>query len=189
MNKIGKRGLWIILGVVLVVLLVVAMFLYIALKGPDYSSRYTEGTQILENPTKGLSLEEAIDRFDESFVYYLMVSVEAYNLHNPPLSKSRPRMLVLVGEDIYTVVINKGDIEVVKGEEGGGEDIIFRTTTEEAVMMIQNRVYIEESFRQGRSRLETKESKSTLFAKGYLGLYQDLTGSSLTGNVAKIYFD
>ncbi len=44
------------------------------------------------NPAEGLSVEQAIVEFDESFVYYLLFNIKAYNLHNPPLSSAEPRI-------------------------------------------------------------------------------------------------
>ena len=51
----------------------------------------------------------------------------------------------------------------------------------------QNVDYVALSFESGNSQIELLESKSTLFGKGYLSLYQELTGKSVTGNIIKIY--
>ena len=47
--------------------------------------------------------------------------------------------------------------------------------------------YIKESFSSGKSEFELVANKATLFSKGYLSLYKDLTGKGITGSVIGIY--
>lgn len=190
MKQKKKRNISFVAGVLLVLVLIGAMFFYFSLGGSDYSASYSAGIESGEivNPASGLSLEEAAARFDESFVYYLAVSIGAYNLHNPPLSSNKPKIEIFVGEERYNIVVRKGEIEVGSGGIEG-EDILIRTSVEEAVKMMQDRNYVKESFLAGESSIELVAEKSTLFAKGYLGLYTELTGESITGNVFRIYLD
>tara|TARA_Y100000310_G_scaffold271853_1_gene286541 strand:- start:4164 stop:4724 length:561 start_codon:yes stop_codon:yes gene_type:complete len=183
-KKGGLRWLWLVLGVLLILLLVSGMFLYNALVGPDYSAKYSE----LKNPASGLSVEEAIKVFDESFVYYLLASIEAYNLHPPTLSNDLPKIEFYIGDDIYNAIVDKGNIIVDRGliDE---RDVVIRTTTEEAVKMVQDYKYTQDSFVSGRSAIELKAEKATLFNKGYLKMYEKLTGESITGSVVSIYTD
>ena len=111
-NNRGKWSLWASIG--LVVVLIIILFLYLALKGPNYDEQYS--TKNLVNPTEGLSLEQAVEKFDESFVYYLLFSIKAYNLHNPPLSGNSPKMEIFVGNEQYNSIINKGKIEIGRGD-------------------------------------------------------------------------
>ena len=183
-SRRGKWAIWV--GVVLIVVLVVALFLYFALKGPNYDDLYSG--EILPNPAEGLSVEEAVAQFDESFVYYLLVSIKAYNLHDPPLSDNKPKIEFLIDSDVYNAVVDDGEILVERGQIDN-EDMTISTTTEEAVLMVQDENYIQESFISERSWAELKAEKSTLFAKGYLGLYTELTGQSITGGVVRIYLE
>ena len=190
MRKKKRRNVFFVVGVVMVLVLAGAMFFYFSLSGSDYSASYSDKIESREivNPASGLSLEEAVAQFDESFVYYLAVSIGAYNLHNPPLSSNKPKIEIFVDEEIYNIVVRKGEIEVGRGGIEG-EDIVIRTSVEEAVKMVQDREYVRESFLAGRSSIELVAEKSTLFAKGYLSLYTELTGESITGNVFRIYLD
>ena len=43
-----------------------------------------------ENPMIGLTFEQAVEQFDETFVSYILYSLEAYNLHPPLLSSDKP---------------------------------------------------------------------------------------------------
>mgnify|MGYP001558657570 CR=1 FL=1 len=184
-NKRGiSHGLLAGIGVVLVLVLIGAMFFYFSLAGPNYDSAYQ--SKNLKDPTAGLSQEQAEAKFDESFVYYFLYSVKAYNLHNPPLSSNKPKMEFIVGEDVYNVIIDKGEIIIDKGSLDN-RDAVIRTNAKEAVKMIKDINYIKESFRNGDSSIELTASKSELFSKGYLGLYTEITGQSLSGNVIRIY--
>ncbi len=182
-----KRWPLIVSLVVLVVLLGAAFF-YFALAGPNYSTAYASqgAAGTLVNPVAKLSTEEAVAKFDESFVFYLLYEIQAYNLHTPPLSTSKPSILVYVDGDMYAAEISKGLIAVRKGNVEH-PDIIIRTTKLEGVLMLQDKAHITQSFQTGVSKIELVASKTTLFAKGYLKLYTSLTGKSITGNVIRIY--
>jgi len=182
-EKGKKRSRWPIL---VAVVLIVGLFLYFALSGKNYDDLYSGA--VLPNPTDGLSLEEAIAEFDEEFVYYLLVSIKAYNLHEPPLSSDKPKIEFLIDSEVFNAIVDDGRIVVEKGQIDS-EDMSISTTTEEAVLMVQNRNYVQDSFVTEKSTIELKAEKSTLFAKGYLSLYTELTGKSITGGVTRIYLE
>ncbi len=184
MNKEGKWVLWV--GVSLIAVLLILTFLYFILFKPNNASVYS-GIDI-KNPVLLMSDEQALAAFDESFVFYLLYSIEAYNLHNPPLSSDRPKIEVNVDDEIYNAVINKGMINVTKGEILG-EDIMIKTSKAEAIIMLRDKNYIAESFESGESEIVLVADKTTLFAKGYLNMYTELTGKSITGNMIRIALD
>lgn len=187
----NKKGTWIAwVSVVLIVLLVIGIFFYFVLYSPRFDSYYKEKTNSgeLVNPTSGLSTEESISQFDEGFVYFLLYTIKAYNLHNSPLSSSTPKMEIRVGDVVFNAEIVKGRIYVGEGHLEKRDIIIF-TSKEEAVKMLQDKSYVEQSFVDGKSSIEKVESQSVLFGKGYLNLYNEVTGKSLTGNVVRIYTD
>ena len=188
MNKRGSK--YFIVSVVLVVVLIVAAFLYYALYRPNNSGYYDDKQRqgLLKNPVEGLTDSEASAEFDETFVYYLLYSIKAYNLHNPPLSGNKPKILLKVGDDVYSAEISDGLIDVYK-KSIENPDIKITTTKEEAVKMLRQQEYVTASFQNGGSSIEMLAAKSTLFGKGYLTLYNELTGKSVTGNVIRIYAD
>ncbi len=181
---VKRRKIFFVIGIILLLLLIGMFFFYIALGGKKYDSSYSKRT--LKNPTEGKTLEQSVREFDESFVYYLLYSVKAYNLHNPPLSSNTPKMEIVVSDVFYNAEIKNGEIIIKKGNIEN-PDGILSTSTEEAVKMVMDTKYIQESFGSGRSSVELKAEKATLFAKGYLGLYTELTGKSVTGNIVRIY--
>jgi len=185
----NKKGSWVLgLSMAFAVVLVIGLFFYFALIGPNNENYYIdqEASGSLKNPASGLSVEEAKEAFNESFVYYLLYEIGAYNLHNPPLSSDAPKMEIIVEEQKYNAVIDEGMIIVQKGEIEE-EDIVIVTTREEAVKMLNSKEYVRVSFEDGFSYIELRASKSLLFSKGYLSLYTDLTGKSVTGGVIRIY--
>jgi hypothetical protein len=183
MDKEGRWVLW--ASAAIVALLIAAIFFYFVMFKPNNDGIYSGG---VENPASGMSDVEAAAAFNESFVFYLLYSIKAYNLHNPPLSSSAPRIEVDVGGDVFNAVVNDGAIKVARGQING-EDAVIRTSKQEAVKMIRDKNYVVQSFRDGLSSIELAADKTTLFAKGYLNLYTEVTGKSVTGNIIRIYFE
>lgn len=175
---------WVALGLVFV--LVIMSFLYLALFNVDNSSVYDKLK--ITNPSGNLSVERAIEVFDESFIFYLLYNIKAYNLHNPPLSSDRPKIEVDVGDEVFKAVIDDGMINVSRGDIIG-EDIIIKTSKEEVILMMDDKEYIEQSFELGKSEIVLVAGKTTLFAKGYLSMYTELTGKSITGNMIRIFLE
>jgi hypothetical protein len=179
----GKRGLsrWLIalfifIGVVIIALLIVIIIIFKG--GKNYEDYYHE--KQITNPALGLSLEEAVDQFNEDFIYYILYSIKAYNLHDPPFSKDHPKIEFRVEEIIYSAEIIKGEMNIQEGDIEE-EDILITTTREEAVKMIQDEEYVSESFSSGTTSLEMVAGDLELAAKGYLALYEEMTGEKFTG--------
>ena len=173
MKKRGISSVVIVILIILVVLLVAAgAYFYVAFV---YVSDFPEIYNDIENPAEGLTEEQAIAAFDEEFVLYLLYNIRAYVLKNPPLSSDTPMMEIHVGNDIYNAEVIDREIFV---EEGTifGEDIVITTSKLEAVKMINDREYIQESFNNGGAAIELKAAEATLFAKGYLKIYKEVTG-------------
>ncbi len=176
-----KRGIakWLKILIIILIILVIliGILFYIAFRPFDSRGEKIE----LINPASGLSVEEAAKQFNESFVLYLLASIGAGELHNAPLSSEKPTIEIKVDEKNYWAEVDKGVIRVSAGK-ADGEDILIVTTALEAVKMMNNKVYIEDSFKARHSGIELKAGRTTLFGKGYLRLYQKLTGESVTGS-------
>ena len=137
MNKSGRWPIW--LAGILIAILLIGIFLYFALFNPRNNGYYSnlEAEGKLVNPVAALSNDEAVNQFDDTFVYYLLVSIKAYNLHNPPLSSSTPKMNIYVDDLTYNAEIVNGEIKIYIGETNN-QDINIRTTKEEAVKMLRS---------------------------------------------------
>ena len=166
---------WLLISIILILVIILGgAFYYIFISWAPPS----EGV-VLENPASGLSTDEAVAQFDEDFVIYLLYGIGAQNLHNPPLSSNTPKVEIYVGGEVYNAEVIDNSVNVAKGSIDE-EDIIMRTSTIEAVKMVQDQNYIATSFNSGSSTMELIAGKPTLFSKGYLKIY-----SSLTGNVVR----
>jgi len=165
---------FIIIFLIFVVLIGSGLAAYFLFSEKNVSRGRDTQSEII-NPARDLSDEKALEQFDENFVLYLLASIGASRLHNPPLSSNTPKIEMFVSNDIYNAEINTGTISVRKSEIAKA-DIIIRTTKEEAIKMIRDKNYIAQSFREGESSIELVESKTTLLAKGYLKIYNELTG-------------
>lgn len=164
---------------------VVWIFIFFAFyKAPGLEQSYINSD--VKNPITGFSIEKASNNIDKDFVYYLLYSFKAYNLHNPPLSRDNPKIEIIVGDEIYNAIIKNGEIVVSKGEIKN-MDIVIRTPPDEMIKMMNNKDYAKLSFNSGNSQIVIMNSKSILLAKGYLNLYGEITGSGITGNVIKMF--
>jgi len=180
----NKRGSWVAAGsIFLVIILVCLLFYYFVSFKP-----IRQESQSIANPLDGLTLEQAELAFNESFVSYFLYSIDAQELHNPSLSDSKPIIWMIISGESYSAIIDNGNI-IVSKEDPRGADIIIKTTKLETVKMIQDNSYVKESFIAGLSSIELVASKTLLFSKGYVNLYQKITGKSITGNVVRIYTD
>jgi len=157
-------------NVVIIVLLIAAIVLAAVSFGLFKNPRQTI---TLENPARGLTMEQAVEQFDEDFVIFLLYAIGANELHNPPFSSNRPQIQFYIGEDAYAATVEKGGIGVGKGVIDD-HDIIIRTSKEEAVKMVMDSGYVIESFNSGGSSVELVAGKPELLLKGYLGLYDKL---------------
>lgn len=181
----GKKGGWVIwVSLILVIVLVGAIFFFYLLYNPHNEKLYVN--QELKNPVSNLTMEEAVSGFDDGYIFYLLYTLKAYNLRNPPLSSDNPKISLLVENKSYYAIVQNGLIKVYPGVTSG-EDIIIVTTREEIISMIKDQTYVQQSFSSGRSSIALVAGKTTLFAKGYLTLYTEATGKSVTGNIIRIY--
>lgn len=165
---------WILIVIIVAVLLVgtIGAVTVVTFDLIDFGEEKSGGGGTpLKNPTEGLTDDEAVAKFDENFVYYILVSIGARDLHNPPFSSDTPKINFYVGEDVYNAEVDDGRIEVAKGEVSEA-DITIRTSKLEAVKMTRNRNYVVESFSNGGSEIELVASKTKLASKGYLGMYE-----------------
>lgn len=181
MNNKGGWAIW--LSWIVCIVIIVGMFFYLSLFKPD-----NKNVSVIENPAKDLNLKEVEQQFDESFVSYLLYSIKAYNLHNPPLSEDFPRIEILVGETEYYASVRNSQVFVFK-DAIENVDMKIITSLEEAARMVKYPDSVKQSFEEGNSRIDLLASKALLFSKGYLNLYNEITGKSVTGNVIKMYSD
>lgn len=168
--------LWII-GIILVILVVAGVVFYFMMAAPS------EPKVVVENPIQGMSSEQAVLKFNESYIDYLIFAIGGWKLHSPLFSKDTPKIKVVVEDEIYVSEIIGGEIKTEK-KQTEEEDMVLRTEKEEIVNMIlasDMSGYIRQSVSEGKTSLEAKASRTILFSKGYLNIYKDITGEEFGG--------
>ena len=172
----GKK-VYLALGILLIAVLFIIAFLYYSLAKPGYEK------QEISQPNM---TEETV--IEESHISYILNELGAYNLHNPSLSSETPKINVKVDDDWYGSEVREGKITTKKSAFDEA-DLVFYTSSEELKNAIKGNIkeYMTSSISSGKTSLELKASYSTLFSKGYLSLYQELTGKSLTGSIVRIF--
>ena len=180
-----KKAIFIVIGIFIVLLLIAGgLFYYFFMRIPQFSEIIK-----IENPAQGLSAEQARIGFDESYIDYIIFAIDGWRLHNPPLSKDIPKIKVIVDSEIYVSKITDGQI-VTEKKDIDKEDIIITTNKEEmvnAVLSFEIKQYIKNSVAEGKTSVELVAGYTTLFSKGYLFLYEEMTGESFTGSVIRIF--
>jgi hypothetical protein len=181
MEEPRKKRVW---PLVLAVLLA-GMFFYFVTASPSKP----RGENIVANPAEDLTSEEAALQINEESIKYLVFSLGGWKLHNPPLSDETPKIKVVVDDEVYFSEIVNGEISAEK-KEIDNEDITIKTTKKElagAIKSLSIKDYIKNSVQEGKTTLELKASYTTLFSKGYLSIYKDITGKSFTGSAVRIF--
>ncbi|MEK6825642.1 MAG: hypothetical protein AABY00_02560 [Nanoarchaeota archaeon] len=160
----------------LIVIGIVVLLLALVLVGKTmaFAIFSSAKTSTPANPLNGLSEEQALAKFDESFVSYLLWSIGAQRLRNVPFTSNAPKIEVDVSGTTYALEVKKGEIIVLKGSSKS-PDIRIITTKDEAIKMIKDKTTIKTSFQSGSSSVEVLVGKTTLLLKGYWSIYNELS--------------
>ena len=171
-KKRGKKSIVLFIAIYFIILLI-GVVIFFSFYSNYKKNTNTENRNIIVNPAEGLSLGEAVKKFDDGFIYYLLVSIKAYNLHEASFSDDFPKIKIMLGDEIYYGKVQEGKIYSGAGDIED-EDIVIYSSKEEIVKIMQDKEYAKESFREGRSKIELKSNKLELYTKGYLDMYDEL---------------
>ena len=178
----------IIIGVILIILAAVFVFGFL-LKKPARIE------VILANPVEGIILantnelgetdemaviQEAVIKFDEEYVNYLLVAIGTGYLHKSILGGD-PVIELVLGDEAWASEIVEGTPFSEKGE-AENEDLKISLSKEEAVKAILSsdvEKFMKDSVNNGDTKIEMIAGKTELFAKGYLDLYKAITGEEI----------
>ena len=166
-NKRGKHLMLIILITIVILLLGVSSALVYNLINETNNENTKKS---INNPIEDKTIEEAIENFNETYINYLLIEMDADELKRTPVSREKPIIDMEIEDEKYHAIIDRREIEV---EEGSNEksDIKIITTREEIVKIMFDEEYLVESFSSGNSQIELLSSERTLFLKGYLKIY------------------
>lgn len=175
-----KKKISVLLIFILIVILVGAGLIY-----------FIYNRTAKELPTKKLNIED-IDRsiVGEQQINLVLYALGASKLHNPPLSKNAPKIEFVIDNDVYSVEII-GNKFLTKKESVEGPDLRIIMPREEFINALNSnpKLYFQESVEEGKTEIEVLAGKTELTMKGYLSLYKEITGKSLSANLIKYLKD
>lgn len=175
-----RRITWVfILGILIVLVLVAIIFVY-------YATAVNNVKPEIKNPMDENAGSEII--INEQYISYLLNEIGAYKLHAPSLSNDMPKINLKVDELEFKAEIDNGYPRTNTGKWDKA-DIKITTTKNEVIEAIKSnpKEYMKNSVSSGKTVIELLGGYTDLFSKGYLTLYQDLTGKSFTGSVIRIF--
>lgn len=179
MKKMKKR--YLVISIILILALISIAFLYYTLAVPKYpnSTNHTNIVPIIDENTV----------LSEAHINYVLTEMEFYNLHNIPLSSETPKINLKIDDDWYSSEVKEGKITTKIGEITNPDLIIYTSSKEilDSIISTKTNEYMKESVSNGNTKIELNSGYTELFSKGYLSLYKELTGKSLTGSMVKIF--
>jgi len=173
-----------VIGIVLILILIIITFIY-------YATATNKIKPEIQNPIKNMENKTQITEIviEPEHLSYLLNEMGTYKLHNPPMSSNTPKINLRVDEQEF-----KAEVEntYTKVEKGSWENPDIKIVTErseviEAITSTKIQEYMKTSVASGKTSIELVAGYTELFSKGYLALYQDLTGKSFTGSVIRIF--
>ena len=136
-----------------------------------------------DNITKEDLINRAEQEFNETYVNYILYALGAGNLHDTPLSQNHPKILFIMGEEVYNSNILNHEIFTEK-QYLENPDIKVITTKREVILGLLSadlNNYMKESVSSGVTQIEMTASLTTLISKGYIKMYEELTGEKFIG--------
>lgn len=182
-----KIILTLIISLIFLLGIVAGMFVFYATYTPSYEKNnitnpFSNNISI-NNSEIIIPPQEII--IEERHITYLLNEMGAYKLKS--YLGETPKIETDVDNEKFNSEIIDGKIITKKGAIDN-EDLAITTSKEELIMMaVSSKEYIQGSVSSGLTGIEMKAGYSTLFAKGYLNLYTEITGKSLTGSAIKIF--
>jgi len=167
-----------VIGILLILILLGVVFVYYTTASPNINTSNTP------SPFANQDLNTIV--IQEPHITFLLTKMGALNLRSS--GGENPVIEVVVDDEHFTSEIIQGDIATEKGP-APNPDIKIITTRDEIINGVKSadlKSYFRDSFSSGRSRIEKVAGYSELFSKGYVNLYQDMTGNSFTGSVIRV---
>ncbi|MFH1359300.1 MAG: hypothetical protein ABIH37_05410 [archaeon] len=150
---------------------------------------------VIENPLKGIVfantnvagevnkekvVEEAIIEFNAEYINYLLAAMGVNNLHSM-IGYGNPIIEFSIDQDTWTTEVDDGALITTKATTDN-KDLRIILSKEEAVNAllssdIEN--FMKQSVTNGNTQIEMVAGKVELAAKGYLGMYQQITGDEI----------
>jgi len=179
-------------GIIFVLAILVIIFFLGSIFGdePDinitFKNPVSEVMDRLEQQSINISKDEIIEQaeleFNSEYITYALYAMSAYKLHNPLFSSDTPKInVVLDGTDNYYSEVVDGKITTFQESVGENDINIISTKKEIINAMLADDIseFMSDSVRNGGTGIEMVGGNLKLASKGYLQMYEDITGESL----------
>ena len=185
MNKVVV-GL--IFGIFMVLFLIMGSLVYFAfIHEPQIDKPVVDKPDVA-----GINTSQSLSNVEikSEYITYILTEIGAYKLSNPPLSSKTPKIIVDVEGTLFYAEVVDNKITTTK-TSFTDTDLKFITTKKVVIDTINSEDIggnFKDSINSGETDFEMIASEKTLFLKGYLDLYEELTGEevSITGGVIKV---
>ena len=184
------------MGKKILISLLIALVVIIAVSAAVYFSVFNKHKQVIENPLKGITVnfnspqtstnqtqtEIHIDDIEitPQFLSYLLNEIGAWQLHKNPLTGEEPIITFKISDqEFYSVINNEITTQESQIPQGLESDMEFTTSKESLVKAILSDSppdIFKQSIQDGDTIITPLATQSKLGLKGYLTLYNGLTG-------------
>lgn len=182
LNKIIK--IFIVLIILIVIITAVIFF---------KSLSKSQKKQIIENPLKEIIqantnaegkinkdkiIEQGVKNFNEDYIDYILISSGVNELHKSIIGHENPSIELVINNEIWSAEISDGNL-ITKKSSIENEDFKVYISKEQiigAILSENPAKFLKKSFLDGSIKAEIIASKTEIISKGYLGMYQRLSG-------------
>ncbi|MFZ1970826.1 MAG: hypothetical protein WAU65_01445 [Candidatus Nanoarchaeia archaeon] len=180
-----------------VTLILAISFVYFSLNGQNYSYKYSgvnapgifaqsneagSGYETINIPGSGgktILIKTDVTNYslsdiEKDLINYTSVVLKIYNLHNIPFTSITPKIQVKIDDIAYSLEVSSGNIIISDGYINN-PDLMITTTSQDLLNLQENNISVKDSISSGKIRIDQVADKFTLFAKGYLSLFNQLS--------------
>ena len=130
---------------------------------------------------KDASIKQGIENFDENYIIYLLVSLGTNHLHKSYTGQGAAELEISIDGETWSAIIDKG----LRVQKIGIDDPDLRITMSkqvavEALLSSSIQEQLKLATKNGQIRIEQVAGKVELASKGYLSMYQELTGEEIS---------
>ncbi len=191
-KKINKKK-FSLLKIVLIIIVLVVILIVIYFYFNFIKSDSDRNVRVIENPLKKIVLEntnekgeinkdkvvqEAIVDFNEEYINYILIALGVSKLQTSPLGYGNPKIELHIDEEAWSSEVIDGELYTQKQFIDDEDAIIYMSKEEvvEALLSSHLRNFMINSVKGGDTKIEMIADNTELFTKGYLKMYQELTG-------------
>lgn len=140
--------------------------------------KYTDSNGVTN---KTALVEEAVIEFNQDYINYILAALGTGYLHKSILGEN-PSIELNLDDEVWSAEIIEGMPNSMK-KETLDEDLkvsLSKTEAVEAILSPDIRQFMKSSVSEGNTQIEMVAGKAELFSKGYLAMYQELTGEDIS---------